>query len=104
MVLVEPIIKKKGIFGGNRSIRFKLNQTYSWTSIGVAFGDVVKKLDYTAQTVEAGNGLIAVSNSGYAFHHSDPTVHNSYLSWTFQTGDIIRVTVKPSSKIITFEK
>ncbi len=101
-MLVEPAIKKKGISGVNKSIRFKVNQTYSWTSVGVAFGDVVKKFNYAAQTTDLGSGLIAISNSGYSFHHTDPTFHNNYLSWTFQTGDILKVTVKPASKIITF--
>lgn len=98
------MIKKKGSSGGIRSIKFKVNQTYSWTSVGVAFGDVMKKFNYAAQTTDIGSGLIAVSNSGYAFHHTDSAFHNNYLSWTFQTGDILKVTVKPASKIITFER
>lgn len=92
------------LVGEKKTIRFKLNQTYSWTSVGVAFGNIVRKQDYCAQTVELGNGLIAVSNSGYAFHHSDTSVHNNYLSWTFQAGDTLKITVKPSNKIITFER
>ena len=98
------MVKKKGLLGGIRSIKFKVDQTYSWTSVGVAFGEVAKKFDYTAQTVELGSGLITISNSGYASHHSDATVHNSYLSWTFQAGDILKVTVKPNHRIITIEK
>ena len=96
LALIEPCITRKA------SIRLRMDGIKGWVSVGVAIRRRVEDTSYRFES-NSNHGTYQISYDGYCWSE-DSSANEQYISWYYNEGDIITVSVDPKKKELVFQK